>query len=94
MPHHPNKTISKKQKIPDVSCNVLKDKPSLKEDMIHSFHLPQLYPFIMLAYVYIIVLTVGLMSEHGFNVPQRSYGDGDIGLKRWKGKSNVRTPDW
>ena len=37
----------------------------------------------MLAYVYIIVLTVGLVGEHSFNVPLtlRSYEDGDIGLK-------------
>ena len=58
-------------------------KPSFKEDTIHSSHLPQLFPFMMHTYVYVIGLTVGCVSEHGFNVPLtlRSYGDGDISLQ-------------
>ena len=48
-------------KLLDVSCNVCRNvnPPSFQEDTFHSSHLPQLFLFMMLAYVYIIVLTVG-----------------------------------
>ena len=55
----------------------------------------------MLAYVYIIILTTGWVSELYFNetLNLKSYGDGTIGLKSheagWGGAgSKVRTPFW
>ena len=50
---------------------------------IHSSHFHQLFPYMMLAYVYNIILTIGCVGELCFNIPLtlKLYGDGAIGLK-------------